>query len=45
MTFTYKIEVLENVIAPGKGSIPYQIGYYTGKVVSWIITFGGLFDN
>ncbi|KPD00381.1 hypothetical protein LR69_01464 [Geobacillus sp. BCO2] len=45
MTLNYKIEILETVVAPGKGSIAYEIGYYTGKVVSWIVTFGGLFDK
>lgn len=28
MTLNYKIEVLETVVAPGKGSIAYQIGCY-----------------
>ncbi|MBM7690764.1 hypothetical protein JOC77_000167 [Peribacillus deserti] len=42
MVATYKIETLEMVIAPGKGSLAYKAGYYTGKAINWAITLGGL---
>ncbi|MFK4356479.1 hypothetical protein ABH963_005959 [Bacillus sp. RC55] len=27
----FQVETLESVIAPGKGSWAYDVGYYTGK--------------
>ena len=37
MTSTFRIETLESVIAPGKGSAAYKVGYAVGKVISVII--------
>lgn len=44
MVGTYQIEALEQVVAPGKGSVAYKVGYYTGKAVRWTLTLVGFGD-
>lgn len=43
MVTTYQIESLESVVAPGKSGA-YKAGYYTGKAVNFLVTFGGLIE-
>lgn len=44
MTTSYKIETLECVVAPVKGSLAYKIGYYTGKAITFGVSVHDLFN-